>query len=76
MGRTGHHEGCGRPNMFQYFTKYNNHNTNANKKKKETNLEEDILAGGRDVGRTGHHEDCGRPNLQMECLTDFFYHDR
>ena len=43
-------------------TKYINHNTSANKKRK-ANLEEDLLAGSTDVGRTGHHEDCGRSNL-------------
>ena len=45
------------------ISKYKNHNTNANNKKKKTNLEEDLLAGGTDVGRTRDHEDCGCPNL-------------
>ena len=43
-------------------TKYINHNTSTNKKRK-ANLEEDLLAGSTDVGRTGHHEDCGCSNL-------------
>ena len=28
VSRTGHHEDCGRPNLFWSFTKYRNHNTN------------------------------------------------
>ena len=27
VSRTGHHEDCGRPNLFWSFTKYRNHNT-------------------------------------------------
>ena len=45
MGRTEHHEDCGRPNLFLSFTKYKYHNTNTNKNlKKETNLEGSKLA--------------------------------
>ena len=33
------------------------------KKKRKSNLEEDLLAGGTDVGRTGYHGDCGCSSL-------------
>ena len=52
MGRTGYHEDYGCSNLFWSFTKYRHHNTNAKKRRRKTNLEEDLLAGGTDVGRT------------------------
>ena len=42
--------------------------------KKETNLEEELLAGDTVVGRTEHHEDCGRPNLFLS-FTKYKYHN-
>ena len=41
----------------------NKKNSETINKKRKTNLEEDLLAGGTDMSRTGCHEDCGRPNL-------------
>ena len=32
-----------------------------NKKKREANLEEDLLAGSTDVSRTGHHKTVAAP---------------
>ena len=61
MSRTGHHEDCGRPNLFWSFTKYINHNTSTNKKKRKANLEEDLLAGSTDVSKTGHHKTVAAP---------------
>ena len=49
MGRTGHHDNCGRPNFWSFIP------TPITKKEKKTNLEEDLLAGGT--------EDCGCPRL-------------
>ena len=49
MGRTGHHDDCGRPNFGLLIP------TPITKKEKKANLEEDLLAGGT--------EDCGCPRL-------------
>ena len=58
MSRTGHHEDCGRPNLFWSFTKYRNHNTNRFKKrKKESKPLKGFFSRRTDVGRTGHHDD-------------------
>ena len=48
-------------------TKYINHNTSTNKKK-ESNLEEDLLAGSTDVGRTGHHKTVKAATKYMDTI--------
>ena len=45
------------------FYNVQNHNTNANKEKKQTFTR--IFSRRIDVGRTGYHEDCDRPNVDL-----------
>ena len=55
VGRTGHHDDCGRPNFGLLQSTKTIIPTPITKKEKKSNLEEDLLAGGT--------EDCGCPSL-------------
>ena len=56
MSRTGHHEDCGRPNLFWSLQSTETQYQQIQRKKESKPLK-GFFSRRTDVGRTGHHDD-------------------